>query len=290
MFRFALIVVVGIALTVLPCVHGSSLLNVADGRRTTASSSSTIVDETVPFYLTVDAQGNTGVVIYYGEIRDKSKEISVSCSRNGVQQQPHMQNANSIVCDCVSRVTDCTLQVPFVFERDASTREIVSVQYLSTTNSIDFEAYDGMDTLVVGFRPIKDQNGIIIGATLIDEEGENGDPISVVPIRLTDDTLVTVTQEPPQQQKPSTPQPMSRARSIACTTAKSALLVLLVGLVVLFVIAYRVRRQEIKRLVQEQRQRQKTIDEEHGDDNDTEAGSSVGGDQPFELKEENYIL
>jgi hypothetical protein len=121
----------------------------------------------VPFYLTVDASGKTIAVIYYGELGDVSKEIKVPCSLAN-NESLRFSGPGSAICTCVEKNV-CTLEVPYKFVRDSS-GSVVSVLYDAAPE----------DILVVNFRPLKDSNGVTVGAIFDDADAN---PILVVPLR-----------------------------------------------------------------------------------------------------------
>jgi hypothetical protein len=133
----------------------------------------------VPFYLTVDAAGNTIAVIYYGELGDVSKEIKVPCSLAN-NESPLFSGPGSAICTCAEKNV-CTLEVPYEFVRDSS-GSVVRVVYDTAPQ----------DILVVNFRPLKDSNGVTVGAIFDDADST---PILVVPLRTETDAngdVVTV--------------------------------------------------------------------------------------------------
>jgi hypothetical protein len=167
MSSVVLIVFIALVVTLAAGVVPATASSLRPERDLSAGSSA----HDVPFYLTVDAAGKTIAVIYYGEVGDVSKEIKVPCSLAN-NEGPQFSGPGSAICTCTEKNV-CTLEVPYEFVRGSS-GSVVDVIYDTAPE----------DILVVNFRPLKDSNGVTVGAIFDDAEAT---PILVVPLRAETD-------------------------------------------------------------------------------------------------------
>lgn len=123
------------------------------------------VQSTVPFYLKKSASGKTVAVVYYGEPGDKSKEMEVVCALK--EDVDHFTGPGSILCICFSE-TDCQLMVPFYFEYDDASGEVIGVAYKrgSESSSSSSSSLKDGEVLFVPFNSEVDADGNVIAVVV----------------------------------------------------------------------------------------------------------------------------